>query len=170
MTALHPSLVFPVASQLARLRGRYGTAPKVEVYAPKPNDMSLGYTEGTTIRLNGFWWAEPAGKLRDAVEIGNRPGDPEVPTWHAGMAEPDHTITHEYAHALWNDRLRVRPEFQRFVREGYRSALSVPSLAPSGYALADDQEYWAEVFAAAELGLAGNAAVDEARELLEELR
>jgi hypothetical protein len=82
------------------------------------------------------------------------------------LDEPRRTVTHEFGHAL-ADLIGQDEKFQRFISEGYRAVVECPPLAPSGYALADENEFWAECFAAAELDAAAdNEQVLTARELL----
>lgn len=172
VTILHSSFRIPIAAALFPLRERYGLEPKLKMYDPPEGDTSLGSTEGTTISMNAFWFAEPIDKLREAAAEGNRTISDLVPTWHGGMPEPDQFVTHEMGHVLWNAKLHDRPEFQRFVQEGYAAALADPASAVSGYSLAHPDEFWAEVFCAAEIGgeaLAANPHVAKLRELLEGL-
>ncbi len=167
---MHPSFAVPIAVTLHRLRERYGVDARVKLYEPDLSDRSMAYTEGTTIHLNPFWFDAPIEKLRGAAVRGNVRGDPAAPLWHGGMDdEPTHVITHEFFHALANARLQHEPMFREFASRGYGRALANPVLAVSGYALANLDEWLAETFAAAELGLEGNVQVDEARALLDGL-
>lgn len=168
---MHPSFAVPIASTLHRLRERYGVDARVKLHEPDSCDRSMAYTEGTTIHLNPFWFDSPITVLRSAAAMGNVRGDPTATLWHGGMVdEPTHVVTHEFFHALWNVRLHREPGFREFVSGGYERALADPALAVSGYALANPDEWLAETFSAAELGLDGNAQVDTARALLERLQ
>ena len=69
----------------------------------------------------------------------------------------------------WSARLMHEAKFRAFARDAHEAALRDPAKAVSGYCLANESENWAEVFAAAELGITHPMA-DAARDLLKRVQ
>lgn len=67
------------------------------------------------------------------------------------MVEPQHLITHEYAHviqaALHNDH-----NYQQFLRDKFAIVRRDPGRSVTGYGISVADEWWAETFAAMHLG------------------
>lgn len=138
-----PSLIEPI---LADLADRYPQAPlrRVTVVSRPAGDRSMAATDDGTISLNAFWFARDPSHLRASATL--------PPLWHGPMTEePRHVLTHEFGHCLsaalpdgWADR----------AQEMRLRATDAPARAPSPYALASADEFWAELFALNELGFA----------------
>ena len=154
----HPSLAGDVAFTFRQLADQYPAAELKDfsLFEPAAHDESLGYTEDGEVRLSSRWFAAPANRLKAAALCNaDTPWvDRAAPLWHGGMLEPAHTIAHEFGHVLM-DALEARgdPRFARLLRDGYdRAAMSDPRSAPTGYALANRAEWFAEAFAAVHAG------------------
>ncbi len=164
----HPSFVPPIRQTIGDLAARYPQVPlrEVRLYDPKPGDRSMARTTAHEIALNPYWFSRPISDLRDAAmrntEVRLRGC---VVRWHGGMCdEPRHLCTHEFAHSLSH----ALPGWHALAGPARSRALADPTLAVSGYGLANDDEYFAEMFAAYELGMLRGKDHDGMRELLDE--
>lgn len=149
----HPSFVPPIRQTIDALAARYPRVPlrEVRLYDPKPGDRSMARTTAHEIALNPYWFSRPADELKEAAkrctDIRLRG---HVVKWHGGMTdEPIHLCTHEFAHSLSH----ALPGWRVLAGPARNRALADPSLAVSGYGLSNNDEYFAELFAAYELGL-----------------
>jgi len=143
----HPVYRRAIPPLVERLAWLYPKAPlrRVRVYEPAQSDRSLANEDRPgVISLNLLWFgAEPETLQRRALQL---------PRYHGPMIEePQHVLTHEFGHVLcealeagWQDR----------AAEAWASATAEPERAPTPYALSDPDEYFAELFALAELGFA----------------
>lgn len=119
----------------------------------KVNDLSMGRTTPQgEITLNSYWFSQPPEFLQKSaqekteVDIGGN----KVP-WHGEMIEePEHVITHEFGHVI---ALNL-PGWKKFAETRRKQILKDTALAISAYECADDDELFAEDFAAYELGFA----------------
>lgn len=161
-----PAILLPLAEHYpgAKLNA-------VGLYEPKDGDTSMGatYFDGR-IQLNLYWFGRAPSELSAAagchavVNVGGVPIG-----WHGPMMwEPSQVLTHEFGHCIWNGLPQDRVEDWATPR--WREATRRPHTAPSGYALASPPEFYAEMFALCELGLATADEVRDLRELTEELR
>ena len=150
-TDFHQSFRADIGRTVGNLVDRYPSAPFHGVVPfEKPGDRSLGYEDGGTVHLNLFWFGRPKANLLAAAVEGDRRGARGIARWHGGMPEPVHVLTHEFGHVLAGG-VKDDLGFGRLLRDGFGAARLRPSLAISGYALADRDEWWAETFAASEL-------------------
>lgn len=92
-----------------------------------------------------------AGEVDDDV-----PGYPGL-RWHSGMPFPLANIFHEFGHCVEGIDKGLRDLSLLLWLE----ATASPENAPSGYALQDSDEFWAEAFALYELGMMDNSYVQE---------
>ena len=156
LAAFHPTYHAPMQDTFADLTRRYPVANLQKVLAfDRPGDESMGYATKNAIHLNRHWFSKPLDVLRRAA-IGGRilRGAEGVAAWHDDMDEPRHVLTHEFGHLLAD----ALPGYAAFARDGWLAATREPGLAASGYSLADPDEWFAETFAAAELGARGEQA------------
>lgn len=150
----HPAYRPLIERMIGDLLERYPAAllRTVRIYDPPEGDRSMGYTKKGMISLNAHWFGRDPAVLRD--EALTRPAvllQGRRVAWHGGMIEePDHLLAHEFGHVL-SDAL---PGWRDFAGAARRVASRNPGMAVSGYGLVDDDEYWAECFAAFELGIA----------------
>lgn len=165
----HPGHQAVIEATINRLAARYPMAPlrEVKLYEPMPGDRSLGNAdEPGVIKLNAYWFSQSPEVLQQAalewpmMPLGN---GREIP-WHGQMLdEPEHTTCHEFGHIL----AQALPKVRRVAQTGWRADTKDPTKAVSGYAIAvGADEWWAENFAAHELGFQSAPAVVE---LLNEL-
>lgn len=137
----------------------------VRTYDPVAGDRSMGNAdEPGVIRLNARWFARSIGDLEKAAQRTAMPlGDGRTVAWHGPMTvEPDHVLTHEFGHRL-ADRV---PAWREWQHAGWLASTADPDLAPSGYALTDEDEWGAEFFALVELGFGNPDQVREMQALL----
>ena len=144
---------------------------RVALYQPEERDESLGsaYEDGT-ILLNPFWFSRDPTHLELAAK--HRPitvvGDIEL-GWHGPMVhEPQHVLVHEFGHLVWNSLPNGVAE--KWSTSRWRAATRNTSLAPTGYALANPSEFFAEMFALCELGYGTPDQIDDMNELVEPLK
>ena len=151
----HPWYRFVIRNQIWTLADKYPQASlkRVRIYRPaSADDRSLGNADKNgVIALNEYWFAQPPEVLRHAAE--NWPlmplGDGRFIEWHGPMTrEPEHVLTHEYGHvvAQGNDAIAQWSDIY------WNRITANPETAPTGYALSDIAECWAECFACCELG------------------
>ncbi len=153
LTEAHPYYQKAIPLILNRLLERYPFVKlrRVELYHPDVNDTSMGGAlEGGIIQLNAYWFSGNPDRLNDAAKR-----DVYVPAgttrlaWHGGMdTEPQQVIVHEFMHILQD----FCPGAVRWAEVAWRIATQYPEYAPSGYALANPVEFWAEAMTARELG------------------
>jgi hypothetical protein len=148
----HPEHRDKIEGLIRGLLSHYPWVPlrEVRLYQPKGNDRSLGdASKKGVISLNSYWFACDPKILEEAAE--NRVRSPDGVAFHGLMAiEPDHVVTHEFGHILTD----ARPDWKAWTEPRWRAATRDTSSAPSGYAVANPGEYFAEAFAEYALGLA----------------
>ena len=163
----HPASAPLIRRIVDALAERYPWAPlrEVRLYEQKSGDRSMANTTEHEITLNPYWFSRDPVELRlqatrnTRVRLRGR----EV-EWHGGMTdEPRHVLTHEFGHSLSH----ALPGWRALAGQARSRALDDPRLAVSGYGLVDDDEYFAEMFAAYELGTARIACARAVRDLLE---
>jgi hypothetical protein len=120
---------------------------RVNLFA-KLRDYSIASEEdrkGGEISLNDYWFSEKPEFLVEASKTAKG--------WHCCLGrEPQRVLTHEFGHCLAD----ARPKLMVWAEWAWKQATRDPARASSGYALVNPGEYWAEEFAAYELGaLAG---------------
>lgn len=168
----HPYYREAIPQVLRALAARYPRAAlrRVCLYPARPRDESMGnVNERGVIALNPRWFAADPDVLRRAAtgRTAFPLGDGRQVAYHGSMiAEPLHVLTHEFGHVVQYDV----DGWERFTSPLLREARADPSLAPAGYALANATEYWAELFAACELGAATGPHVSAMRQLLGGMR
>lgn len=144
---------------------------RVRLYQPERGDTSMGQTLDTgEMRLNAYWFARDPDELSAAarryavIEVDGSPMG-----WHGPMiAEPPQLLSHEFGHCAW---FGLPEEVVRnWARERWRAATRRPHLAPSGYALRSPEEFFGEMFALCEMGLATDDEVADLGELTRGLR
>ena len=148
LDAAHPAYRPLIEARMTDLSKRHPSALLERVYVGEPRregDVSMGYYDEDEhyVWLNGYWFSKDPDILRRAAR--------SEPLFHGRMTEePAHVLTHEFGHALeWGNR-RIRPR----MREVWDAATRDPHRAPAAYGLTNDAEYFAELFATCELGLA----------------
>jgi hypothetical protein len=116
------------------------------------------------IRLNSFWFADEPARLQRASDARHTIDAGGVSLgWHGPMTEePRQVLTHEFFHCLYEAIPSARPWSERM----WSRATREPSLAPSGYALSEPGEWFAEFGAMREMGFAPPALVLEWRSFL----
>lgn len=168
LTRAHPRFAPMIREIIGALVERYPWAPlhSVRVYEPPLGDRSMGNTKDGVISLNEHWFGADPRDLQDAALARHDILLRRLRvSWHGGMtAEPIHLLSHEFGHAL----APAIPGCRAFARDARAAALLDPSLAISGYGLVDDDEYWAEIFAACELGKASGETRRQVMKLLDE--
>lgn len=159
---LHSTFTLPIAITLGRLLKKYDVVQcnGIDVYQPEGFDQSLGSASDGWIHLNGFWFSDPIYKLQEAAKVGDRRPQSDIATFHGGMAEPEHVITHEFWHLMAEQAYQRDLKLMSVVRIGYQIALAKPSLAVTGYALANEQEWLAETGAALDMGVTDNEQIE----------
>jgi hypothetical protein len=162
---LHDDYRHEADAVLAALREEYSVAGpvRVDLYEPEPGDLSLGNSDTPhVISLNAYWFAAPRHLFHEAVIAGRAATRPGLPRWHGSIGDLAHEfarlITHEFAHHLMS---ALSEPAAKFACERHAAAVAEPTLAVSGYALCDADEWAAETFAAARLGGAGSPQVAE---------
>ena len=147
---LHPDFK-EVIRLLKWLDGRYPWVrlKKVSLFT-KPGDKSLGTTTPDGIMLNSYWFSRDPKYLKLAAIAGTDRGDPKMPPFH-GMPEPIHTVIHETGHAV-QFALEDNSDYQKLHQALFRKVRQDPTTAVSGYAIANADENWAEIFASVHLG------------------
>ena len=173
LAGAHPEFRRIVPGILAPLSRRYPGArlTAVRLYDPEPDDTSMGATyEDGTVKLNKYWFGRDprylsaAGRRHAVVEVGDAPMG-----WHGPMLwEPEQVLTHEFFHCVWNGLPRDLVE--EWARTRWLAATRQPYLAPSGYALSSPEEFFGELGALCELGLATADEVSDLRELTSGIR
>jgi hypothetical protein len=152
LAAAHPDHRKLIERIITNLVDRYPWVPlrAVRIYEPRSaDDHSMGNADTPgTIALNAHWFAQPPSLLQaEALACRKVMINGREISWHPMIEEPTHVLTHEYGHVV-TDAL---PDWREWAVGGWRSALTNPDNAVSGYALADPAEFFAEEFAAAEL-------------------
>lgn len=151
----HPDFVTQIPEIVGPLALRYPTAVlrRVGLYQLVPGDASMGRASPDgAVEFNPFWFGRDprflaeAAKDHPVVDVGGI-----SMAWHGPMVdEPAHVVTHEFAHCVWYG---LPPErASNWADARWLAATRDPSLAPTGYALANAVEYFAELFALVELG------------------
>jgi hypothetical protein len=140
---------------------------RVELIDPtSPTDTSMGAAlPGGIIQLNAYWFAADPVTLNDAAkrDIEISAGDVKL-LWHGLMVkEPDQVLSHEFGHLIEQSAPKV---VQDWASLRWKAATRTPDLAPSGYALANSTEYFAEAFALFDLGLSDPASAADMKTLL----
>lgn len=166
LAGLHPSFERVVVDTLRGLDADYPHDCVRLVRLADLGDSLADADQPGVINLNREWFSAPLTELSKF----SKPEDqlvwvsPEIQLlWHGGMVEPQHVLTHEFAH-----QLAVKlPWAAAWAEERWRAALADPvhRRAPSGYALADPDEFWADAFAAMRLGYPSELAAELRREL-----
>jgi hypothetical protein len=136
------------------LLAKYPRAALREVYVGDPRndkDISLGYYDEDTkkIWMNSYWFQQSPLVLQKAAK--------SSPLFHGRMtAEPEHLVHHEFGHSVdWADHQKIAARR----KEVWVAATKDPKSAVAAYGLTNDTEYYAELFAAVELGLASEPQV-----------
>ena len=164
----HPAYRLLLPLMFGALADRY---PQVELrrvylFRGTPADHSLGNADKKgEVGLNPFWFsAPPAALIAAAQGPRNMPvGNGLVLAYHGDMVrEPDHLVTHEFAHVL-SDFI---PGWAERADRLWHAATEDPELAPSAYACTNASEHWAELFTAYEMGVAIPAQETAVREML----
>jgi hypothetical protein len=138
---------------IGNLADRYPWVPlrTVRIYEPRSaDDRSMGNADTPgTVALNAYWFAQPPSLLQaEALACRKVMINGCEISWHGPMIEePVHVVTHEFGHVVTD----AIPDWREWAVGGWRSALTNPENAVSGYALSDPAEFFAEEFAAAEL-------------------
>lgn len=172
LAGAHPYYRREIPLVLGALCARYPRAVlrRVVLYPRRPHDESMGnVNERGTVALNPRWFAADPGELRAAATSRTAMplGDGRYLAYHGRMTEePAHLLTHEFGHVIQD----CAPGWQELTAPLLAEARARPDLAPAAYGLCSAVEYWAELFAATELGLASGPHVDAMRERLGELR
>lgn len=172
----HPLFRPMIEATIGRLAARYPSAAlkAVTVYQPPDGDISLADTDNEGIHLNAWWFARDPEMLALAIrELQATPipgvhqpsaGDP-VLSWHVPGEEPARLLTHEFGHAIE----MKHPACRSWARERWELATRDSTFAPSGYALSDPKEFWAEAFCEMEMGAAPPERAAAVQELLASL-
>lgn len=173
LAGAHSEFQRVIPSILLPLYERYPGAllRRVCLYDPAEGDTSMGATyDDGTVKLNKYWFGRDpyylsaAAKRHAVVDVEGSPMG-----WHGPMVcEPPQLLSHEFGHCAWNGL--PREQVEEWTSERWRAATRRPHLAPSGYALASPDEFFSEIFALCELGLATNAEVSDLRELTRSIR
>lgn len=162
----HPAFRPLIKRTIDDLFEQYPRCPlrAVRIYARKPGDRSMGNTtENGVISLNPYWFArdpailEEAGRKQPIVRVGRV----EL-LWHIPAQEPIHVLVHEFGHVLGP----TLDGYQEWCLSWWRRATANPENAPTGYALANPTEYFAEAFALTELGYSGKSWQESLLEML----
>jgi hypothetical protein len=162
-----PEILLPLASRYpgARLRS-------VSLYVPKPGDTSMAATyPGGDVRLNSHWFARDPAHLAVAalhlsvVDVGGFQVG-----WHGPMVrEPEHLLTHEFGHVVWQSL--PQRVVEEWAGDRWRASTRDPQRSPGGYALAHDPpEFFGEMFALVDLGFATDDEVSDMMDLIGGLR
>ena len=132
------------------LLAKYPRAALREVYVGDPRnerDQSMGYfdQDNDKIWLNSFWLGKPLKVLREAAL--------SPPHFHGKMVEePRHVLCHEVMHAV-EYGMGFRQMNARIERV-WNEVTMDPSTAPADYACVNPTEFFAELGACVEMGLA----------------
>lgn len=155
LDGFHPYFQVAIPAIFERLRAKYPRAPlkQVRLTKLKEGDTSMGNaTQPGVIAFNPHWFARDPMYLQQAAteKTAFSLGDGRMIAYHGLMTEePVHVITHEFTHVL----TEALPGWREWSRARWLEATKLPSLAPAGYALANEIEYFPELFTAMELGL-----------------
>jgi hypothetical protein len=84
------------------------------------------------------------------------------------VEEPQHLLTHEFGHVVWQSL--PRREVEEWAASRWRPATRYPRRSPSGYALTDPPEFFGEMFALVDLGYATDDEASDLMSLIEGLR
>lgn len=169
LASVHPKFVRQIEDTYASLMDLYPRCQlkRVESYTPKPDDRSMGHTEGGVISFNLYWFGRDpkylvkAAKEMPVVSVNGM----EMP-WHLPLWEPVHVLHHEFYHAL-SDAV---PGSGKWSKASWTLATANPGIAPTGYALANPDEFWAEAGTAYEFGYANAALSREMERMLKKHR
>lgn len=153
----HPLYRIQIPPILDALKAKYPDArlERVSMFW-KDIDYSLANTEADgNMRLNAYWFRQDPEFLIECSKLAKG--------WHCCLGvEPRRVLTHEFGHAV----RMARPHVMQFAEPMWQAATRVPSKASSGYALIDADEFWAEEFAAYELGALDGQRATVMREVL----
>jgi hypothetical protein len=169
----HRSYQRDIPAILQPLMERYpGTRLRmVRLCDPKLGDTSMGATyPGGEIRLNAYWFARDPKYMSAAAErCSVVDGGGVQMGWHGPMVqEPQHLLTHEFGHVVW--QCLPQREVEEWAGDRWRQATVTPHLAPSGYALANSEEFFGEMFALVHLGCATDEEGADLDDLIGRLR
>ena len=149
----HPDFRRAIPEILLPLAERYPGARLTSVclYRPEPGDTSMGATlPSGEIILNSYWFSRSPDELSAAAKRHAVVLVDDVPMgWHACMPEPKQILIHEFFHAFRNGH----PDVMRWADDAWARSTRRLELSPSGYALSDAEEFWAEAMATRELGI-----------------
>ena len=141
---------------------KYPRAALTQVYVGKPRnekDISIGYYDekAKKIWLNQYWVGRDPSFLQKAAKT--------EPLFHGEMtAEPAHICCHEFGHAVdWSDHQKIAKRR----KEVWVAATKDPKSAVAAYGLTNDVEYFAELFAAVEMGVAREGQIAAFRYVME---
>ena len=172
LAGAHPRYRDEVPEILTSLARRYPGAGlrTVRLYRPEPGDLSMAATlPGGVIQLNEFWFVAAPDELSEAARC--YPVvvvDGVTMGWHGPMTdEPEHVLTHEFGHVAME---ALRREAADWARERWQRATHDPVAAPSGYALANPEEFFGEEFALVHLCLATEDETADLLNLIDPLR
>jgi hypothetical protein len=165
----HPTFQEQIPAVYEGLLKRYPFTKlnRVELYEPRGHDTSMAaaFPNGI-IRLNSYWFTGAPDRINDAakrdaaIEV-----DGKEILWHGPMvSEPLHVLVHEFGHVIEEALKQAAREWSR---PRWMFATIMPDKAPSGYALANSTEYFAEAFALYDLGFASEEDADDMKKLLE---
>ena len=141
----YPALI---ERQLTALVRKYPQAKLTRVLVAPPrreNDISMGFynEDDQSIAFNEYWFGQPLRFLAKAAKT--------PPLFHGEMTnEPIHVIAHEFGHALQWGLDKPMPRMKTV----WLAATRAPKTASAQYGLVNAVEYFGELFAVCELGLA----------------
>lgn len=163
----HPAFREQIVETYTKLQERYPfRVEQVELYEPRGHDMSMGaaYPDGT-IKLNAYWFAGTPDRLNDSAKRDTRiVADDQELEWHGPMVkEPEHVLVHEFGHII---EFGLGSNVKQWSKPRWLLGTIMPATAPTGYALTNDSEYFAEAFAMYELGYAEQQAAEDMQKLL----
>jgi hypothetical protein len=178
LEAAHPAYRPAIRDILDELCRRYPGVDlaAVDLYEPEIGDTSMADAdENFVIWLNAHWFARPPEILQRAADealhmpLGNCRWLQFHPLHDDILLD---VLAHEYGHVV----ALSHPAVLDWAEAAWLAATEEPELAPCGYALAngmadeDDgsvaSEFWAEAFAAFELGLAPSTMARQIAELV----
>lgn len=147
LTDVHPAFRPLLEGGFRRLSAAYPRAnlDRVELFAPDEDDLSIGNVdEPGVVRLSQRWFSVPPAVLQTAART--------APLFHGPLTrQPAQVIAHEFGHSLLDGLGKGAQE--RNLRAWDRATRD-QKLAPGPYALAaGGNEYFPELFAAAQLGV-----------------
>lgn len=148
LTRAHPDFRAPIETTMTALLWRYPRAKLRRVYVGEPrnpSDISMGFFDEKKFEIwfNSYWFSQEPSVLQRAAE--------SPPLFHGKMIEePRHVCTHEMFHAIEVGTPGIKPR----MKQAWLAATRDPSNAPAGYSLVNETEFFAELGACVEMGLA----------------